>query len=895
MIIRSLRMESFLSHSETSIDFDSGVNIIVGKNGAGKSSIFEAIKFALFGMQRSNRDLLQYGKKHGKVKLTFNLEGSEYYVERTLERSGSRIDTRGAVISSGDRVLAEGVTAVNQVISRIIGVSDEVFMNSVFIEQGQIDSLITKQKSKRLDLFNEILGLHNLQKVFDRLNEMKKGIESDIKGLEPVEVLYNSEKLRANEITQTIENLKMKEREENEKLEIIKNSMEQLEKQQIESNNQREKKAALEAEITSLNKSITEIKKTIDDLTKEIEVDAEDEKRLRTLEEDKRYKFRAIIQKYFQNGQQIDQIKHELQELSRSIEMTKARKDQMEVIKPYFEEYEIITKDTSIQTSWVKENRQRFLEISGNRALLKNREKDHLELSKRLNEFLETLKQKLSIDDPDLAKINDIKRFTEVELERISQEKAIAQSQIKSSRDKIAEINENILLLRDGNQCPVCRQDLSETHRKEIMDQYESEKIGLLNNIESLERLIRAVDIKIPKLKNQLDFINGNVLGEFNSLKKRENELRENIDKLTKEISNNTDFESEYKKAELSIEAATKRLKEIESQWNEYKRLKAVNDSVNLPEIEKKQTDQLQALSKLEMENKGIEKESGFIPVISYLEEAKSMERNIDILRKKVGGTDLKRKILKDKKDNLSKTVAEIEEKSTEMSKIVEKLESLKAVEKNLESKKNETDALNKLIIVLKQKIASGNEELQRLDNHLKELQANISLLNSMRNAYIVMGKLIPAFRRDGLPRLIRVRSSQFITDMTTELMTHFNLSVEGVKVTEDLDIEVYQNGSVKELQQLSGGERTAVAIALRMAMAKYLLSSISVMLMDEPTNFLDEERRNDLKEIITYSLRDEGIIPQLIVITHHSELNSAADISYTVESKNGISQIIPT
>ena len=181
------------------------------------------------------------------------------------------------------------------------------------------------------------------------------------------------------------------------------------------------------------------------------------------------------------------------------------------------------------------------------------------------------------------------------------------------------------------------------------------------------------------------------------------------------------------------------------------------------------------------------------------------------------------------------------------------------------------------------------------MEADLNKIRDDISKLHSIRKAHVVMEKLIPAFRRDGLPKLIRVRSSQFITDMTTELMTHFNLSVEGVKVTEDLDIEVYQNGSVKDLQQLSGGERTAVAIALRMAMAKYLLSSISVMLMDEPTNFLDEERRNDLKEIITYSLRDEGIIPQLIVITHHSELNSAADISYTVESKNGISQIIPT
>jgi exonuclease SbcC len=219
----------------------------------------------------------------------------------------------------------------------------------------------------------------------------------------------------------------------------------------------------------------------------------------------------------------------------------------------------------------------------------------------------------------------------------------------------------------------------------------------------------------------------------------------------------------------------------------------------------------------------------------------------------------------------------------------------LKEVDSNLESKRRDFDSLNSEIIGLRQRIVSAEDELKRLETHLKEIHSNISLLNTIRKALIVLGKLMPAFRRDGLPGLIRVRSSQFITDMTTELMTHFNLSVEGVKVTEDLDIEVYQNGSVKELQQLSGGERTAVAIALRMAMAKYLLSSISVMLMDEPTNFLDEERRNDLKEIITYSLRDEGIIPQLIVITHHSELNSAADISYTVESKNGISQIIPT
>ena len=895
MIIRSIRMESFLSHSETSMDFDSGVNIIVGKNGAGKSSIFEAIKFALFGMQRSNRDLLQYGKKHGRVKLTFNQEGNEYSVERLLERTGTRIDTKGAVISSGDQILAEGATAVNAVISKIIGVSDEVFMNSVFIEQGQIDSLITKQKSKRLDLFNEILGLHNLQKVFDRLNEMKKGMESDIKGLEPVELIYNSEKQREEEINKNMETLKRTEKQESEKLEIIGRLIDQLEKQQNEANMQRTKKAAVEAEIAGFQKSQNEIKRTIHDLTGQIEQDAEEERKLKALEEDKRYKFRAMIQKFFQNVQKIEQIQHDLQELLHSIDLTKRRNDQMEAIKPSFDEYERIIKETSVQSSWIKQNNQRFMEISGNTTMLKTKEREHSELLKKLNEFLETVKQRLSLDNPDLEKINDMKKFAEDELERISQEKSNARSLIGSSREKIKEIEENILRLRDMNQCPVCRQDLSETHRKEIMDQYESEKNGLISGIEGSERLIKAADIKILKLKNQLDFINNSVVGELSSLKKRETELKAQMDKLATEISSYKDFETEYKETELSIETATKRLREIEPKWDEYKRLKAVNDSINLSEIEKKYEEQSHLLSELESENKQIEKESGFRPDKSHLGDVESIERNIDVLRKRVGGTDLKRKFLEDKRRELSIINSQIESKTKEMSVIAEKLESLKEVDSNLESKRRDFDSLNSEIIGLRQRIVSAEDEFQRLETHLKEIHSNISLLNTIRKALIVLGKLMPAFRRDGLPGLIRVRSSQFITDMTTELMTHFNLSVEGVKVTEDLDIEVYQNGSVKELQQLSGGERTAVAIALRMAMAKYLLSSISVMLMDEPTNFLDEERRNDLKEIITYSLRDEGIIPQLIVITHHSELNSAADISYTVESKNGISWIIPT
>ncbi|EQD80754.1 DNA double-strand break repair, partial [mine drainage metagenome] len=207
MIIRTLYMESFLSHAETKIDFDNGVNVIVGKNGAGKTSIFEGIKFALFGLQRNGRDLLQYGKKNGKVRLEFKIEDILYAVERTLERVGNRIETKGAILESGNVMLAEGATSVSKEISKILGVSDEVFMNSVFIEQGQIDALIMRQKSKRLDLFNEILGLQNLQKVYDRLNDFKKQIEFSINAKKSLEEIYQEDVDRRRSIAGMISDL----------------------------------------------------------------------------------------------------------------------------------------------------------------------------------------------------------------------------------------------------------------------------------------------------------------------------------------------------------------------------------------------------------------------------------------------------------------------------------------------------------------------------------------------------------------------------------------------------------------------------------------------------------------------------------------------------------------
>ena len=131
------------------------------------------------------------------------------------------------------------------------------------------------------------------------------------------------------------------------------------------------------------------------------------------------------------------------------------------------------------------------------------------------------------------------------------------------------------------------------------------------------------------------------------------------------------------------------------------------------------------------------------------------------------------------------------------------------------------------------------------------------------------------------------------MTNLTRKYLQSFNLDFDDISIDENFDIKVTQNSMEQTLESLSGGEKTALAIAIRLSVTEYVLDRISTIIMDEPTNFLDEDRRNNLKDIILYSLKGENIVPQMIMITHHSELISVADASYEIIKTAGTSRVI--
>jgi len=141
-------------------------------------------------------------------------------------------------------------------------------------------------------------------------------------------------------------------------------------------------------------------------------------------------------------------------------------------------------------------------------------------------------------------------------------------------------------------------------------------------------------------------------------------------------------------------------------------------------------------------------------------------------------------------------------------------------------------------------------------------------------------------FNRDGVVGIsLRSWALGVISQKASEYASLFNIGISRIELTEEareVAIMCYGRQGEIDMDSLSGGEKVAVALALRLSIA-YMMGSnkLDFIILDEPTAHLDEERRRGLVRILTDAFR-EGVGPlaQLIIITHDSEIfeNSEVD-----------------
>lgn len=169
MIPVKLELTNFLSYRETAVlDFE-GIHLacISGANGSGKSSILDAVTWALFGKSRSKSDddvinrLAAFNGDPAEVRLSFDLEGVNYRVSRRKKaRQGTRLEFQVETGSDKWKTLSESkVRETQAAIEKALRMNYDTFINASFLLQGQADEFTTKTPNRRKEILADLLGL----------------------------------------------------------------------------------------------------------------------------------------------------------------------------------------------------------------------------------------------------------------------------------------------------------------------------------------------------------------------------------------------------------------------------------------------------------------------------------------------------------------------------------------------------------------------------------------------------------------------------------------------------------------------------------------------------------------------------------------------------------------
>lgn len=900
MLLKGVHLENFISHKKSDIEFDYGINVVTGPNGAGKTSILDAISFGLFNSHSRGikENLINRSADAAKVVVEFNEGGVDYAVEWTISRrkasSGILFRIKGGkkfvVARGGERIITSEI-------EKILDLDKELFENSIYMKQGEIERLVIESPAVRKKDIAKLLGIEDLEKAYQSMRDIiidYQRIRDTINGeLKRKPTIEDKLKTLKDELEKLEKSLESKKHE----LEIVNEKLSYLEAQVEELNRKKEEFRELNSKKNNLEKDIENFRKEIEEKEKELELAEIAFKKVESLKEavEKLPKMKRYVELF----RRLNENKNEENQESQKLEHVKSLMNKLVQNEKSYNSY--VKKNEALRQK--REERKKYegaeRELVRVEELLQedSKKRDNLsnELSQKLEEYSRILEEKIT---PENVESILIAKKSEVEKLRDELEKRIIEimHKIGSIKEKIDEIEFKLSKISEAEVCPICGRELTPEHRMRLQEEYSNAKRESQEKIAKLEDELKVKEAEKKKLEKRLKKLNyvnlediKRITDEIEELNKKILREKSEIKELKKKVENLEKIDEEIRKLESET-------KELEEAYQEF--LVAKRELKNWPsreEIEanlKKLNKEIEDISK---EMKDLEAELGYKPEkpeqeLSELQNKKEEYDRNEFLAKK-------RNELQTQVQELKKTLASKELELKKVATIIETLaydeELHKKKQSELETKKQEKSNVEKEIARLEGEVKRLDEEKNSYENELKQLlekEQEKALVEEFLNK---LERIRNAFHKDGLQKIIRVRARPLLEKVTRELLERFNFGFSDVQIDEDYNIFVVGPAGTQSIDQISGGERVALAIALRLAIARILSEKVETVIMDEPTIHLDEERRKELVNVLNSFFREGGrIIPQIIVITHHPEIEDVADMLYHVSKKGDFSVV---
>jgi exonuclease SbcC len=192
MIPRRVKLSGFLCYKdEQEVRFDgSALWMLAGLNGSGKSTVFDAVTFALFGHHRGGAqqpgELINKDRTQLAVEFEFRLDGCDYLARRTVRRSprGAITSTQQILAASGDDWVPVPDTNLRDGfrdwVAEHVGLSYETFTSSVLLLQGRAEKLLDSTPAGRAQVLAGIVDLDRFQRLFEKADARRKSLKGQL-------------------------------------------------------------------------------------------------------------------------------------------------------------------------------------------------------------------------------------------------------------------------------------------------------------------------------------------------------------------------------------------------------------------------------------------------------------------------------------------------------------------------------------------------------------------------------------------------------------------------------------------------------------------------------------------------------------------------------------------
>jgi exonuclease SbcC len=808
MIPLKLQLSGFLSYCDpVELDFTPfELACISGSNGAGKSSLLDAITWSLFGQARKrDESVVNLQSNAAEISFVFAYEENTYRVQRSLQRGKGTVVEFQVMDTDGWRPLTERTLRDTQArIEQVLRLDYETFVNAAFFLQGKADQFAQQTASKRKDILGSILGLEAWETYRLRTAERRRGLEDEVRTIDGrITEIDNeldeekSRKSRLAELESELKGMAAARKTQQTALENIKKITASLENQ----------RRLVETLSTALQRSQVHLSGLQNRLAG-------------------RQAERATYADLFKRAAEVESAYENWKQ-------ARAEFERMDAIAEQFREQE--------------KRRQPLLEAIAVEKARLEQEKEALSnqysmivaqvpLVDESKEKIKTAKKSLAAAEAKLGKRAELETQAGAARERMAELKAENQT-LKAQMDELKERIDR-LGATEGAVCPLCGQDLSEDHRKSTLASLEQEGKTQGDRYRANTAEMRTLAERLADFEVRLESY-ASLETERLSATAQVTQLTERLDTLQKQAG-------EWQAAgEKRLAEVTRSLEKDSFAGEARAQLKVLDRELAALGYDAGAHDAARKLASggrsIEAEYQNLEKGRAALEPI---------EDEVANLKAEIGNRESELKLQQKEHDEAAASLAAAEAQVPDENAAVDELLRLQEQENRLIQEVGAARQKVDVLADLKKRKADYRAERERLQQEIARHKT-----------------LERAFGKDGVPALLIEQALPEIESRANELLDRLSegqMSIRFVTqaeykdkkrddLKETLDIQISDGAGVRDYEMYSGGEAFRVNFAIRLALSEVLAqrkgARLQTLVIDEGFGSQDTQGKQRLIE----------------------------------------------